>query len=410
MTLHELRRQDPATRTYLGSPSLIRLPDGVLLATHDYFGPCSPGEDDGSSGLTSLYRSDDGGETWRSVTHLTGVYWATLFQHRGAIFLLGCTSGYGGIVIRRSDDGGNTWTLPRGEKTGLLFPGGPGEHGPNYHGAPVPVLVHRGRVWRAFEDCTPRVWGRGFQALVISSPEDANLLDASNWTMSNKIPFDPAWAPVKRWGGAANPGWLEGNCVADPDGAVWNILRVNADPMPDQAARLRVSENGHRLDFDSATGFFDFPGGTHKFTIRRDPRSGLYLTLSNPAAGRFPAAGGFIDVPFLGVSRRNVLALCSSRDLWNWTVHDVFLTDGRPPDERESYEKIGFQYVDWQFDGDDLICLTRIGCDDAPNFHDSNRIAFHRLADYYKRLRHSAPFRAHAPAAPVSDAVPVFAR
>jgi hypothetical protein len=31
-----LRLQDPATRIYLGSPSLVRLPSGDLLATHDY--------------------------------------------------------------------------------------------------------------------------------------------------------------------------------------------------------------------------------------------------------------------------------------------------------------------------------------------------------------------------------------
>ena len=39
MKLTTLRHQDPATQTYLGSPSLLRLPCGDLLATHDYFGP-----------------------------------------------------------------------------------------------------------------------------------------------------------------------------------------------------------------------------------------------------------------------------------------------------------------------------------------------------------------------------------
>jgi len=35
MHLAEIRYQHPATKTYLGSPSLVRLPDGDVLATHD---------------------------------------------------------------------------------------------------------------------------------------------------------------------------------------------------------------------------------------------------------------------------------------------------------------------------------------------------------------------------------------
>ncbi len=56
MQLTELRRQDPATLTYLGSPSLVRLPDGTLLATHDYFGPGCPRNHENEAHLTSVYR------------------------------------------------------------------------------------------------------------------------------------------------------------------------------------------------------------------------------------------------------------------------------------------------------------------------------------------------------------------
>ena len=42
MQFTELRYQDPATKTYLGSPSIVRLANGDLLATHDYFGPGCP--------------------------------------------------------------------------------------------------------------------------------------------------------------------------------------------------------------------------------------------------------------------------------------------------------------------------------------------------------------------------------
>ncbi len=36
------------------------------------------------------------------------------------------------------------------------------------------------------------------------------------------------------------------------------------------------------------------------------------------------------------------------------------------------------QYVDWQFDGDDLIYVARTASRGARNFHDSNRVLFGR--------------------------------
>ena len=63
MRFTELRYQDPVTKTYLGSPSLVRLPGGDLLATHDYFGPGAPLSHEGIPHLSSVYRSADNGVT-----------------------------------------------------------------------------------------------------------------------------------------------------------------------------------------------------------------------------------------------------------------------------------------------------------------------------------------------------------
>ena len=374
MQFTELRWQDPATKTYLGSPSLARLPDGALLATHDYFGPGCPLNHEGEEHLTSVYRSDDDGATWRNVTHIANAFWSSLFVHRGAVYLLGCSQQYGSIVIRRSDDDGFTWTHPADDKSGLLFQGGPYDKPPNYHCAPVPLLFREGRIYRAFEDCDPCVWGSGFRALVISAPEDANLLDAANWTISNKLAFAPAWVP-SAWGSLARPGWLEGNIVETPDGDIWNLLRFNSDPLAEKAAIVTVHDEGRRIAFDPATGFIDFPGGMTKFTIRRDPVTNRYLTLSNPNTD-----------PSLSASQRNRLVLYASRDLRQWQECCILLEDDSGFDEARSRQMTGFQYVDWHFDGDDLLYLVRTAYDGAHNFHDSNRITFHRLADFRKLI------------------------
>ncbi|PIY36264.1 MAG: hypothetical protein COZ06_36460, partial [Armatimonadetes bacterium CG_4_10_14_3_um_filter_66_18] len=83
MHFHEIKYQHPATKTYLGSPSLVRLANGDLLATHDYFGPGCPRNHEAEEHLTSVYRSSDDGATWTNVTHVANAYWSTLFLHRG---------------------------------------------------------------------------------------------------------------------------------------------------------------------------------------------------------------------------------------------------------------------------------------------------------------------------------------
>ncbi|HOJ60192.1 MAG TPA: sialidase family protein, partial [bacterium] len=171
-----------STKIYLGSPSLIRLENGDLLAAMDMFGPNAP-----KPPVSMIFRSTDNGKKWRFVTEIEGSFWANLFTHRGALYFLGCSEANGSIVIRRSLDGGVTWTTPRDEQSGLLFPKGP-EAG--YHCAPMPVVEHQGRLYRAFENNATHSWPDGFRAFVISADADADLLLASSWTMSNQLEYD----------------------------------------------------------------------------------------------------------------------------------------------------------------------------------------------------------------------------
>mgnify|MGYP005626757933 FL=1 len=374
MLCTEVKYQPERTQTFLGSPSIVRLPDGALVASHDHFGPGCPRNHEGEEALISIYRSEDNGQSWISVTHVMNAYWSSLFVHQGALYLFGTSQQYGSIVIRRSDDGGFTWTHPRDEKTGLLFRGGYFHDNPNYHCAPVPILVHGGCLYRAFEDCRDARWGSGFQSLVVSAPVDADLLDAANWTMSNKLAFDPAWVP-EDWGKLVNPGWLEGNVVADRDGQLWNILRFHSDPLADKAAMVQLSADGTALAFDPGTGFIDFPGGMTKFTIRWDESTAQYLALCNNNTD--PARP----------AQRNILSLCASPDLRNWRVVKTLVEDESGLSWGDSLKLTGFQYVDWQFDGDHLIYLVRTAWRGARNFHDANRMVYHTLVNYRQYLR-----------------------
>lgn len=382
MKLAELRYQDARTKAYLGSPSITRAPDGAFVATHDYFGPGCPMSLEHEECLTSVYRSEDDGATWRNITHIGGAYWSTLFTHGGALWLLGANQEYGSIVIRRSDDNGYSWTHPKDEKGGLLFRGGPFREKPNYHCAPVPAVVHRGRLFRAFEEYPVR--GMGYLAHVISAPEDANLLDASAWRISEGLGFHPDWERVKRVPRLPKSVWLEGNVVVTPAGDLVDIMRLDSAWATDLVAVLNVSPDGKTLSFDPATGFVPFPGGHAKFTIRRCPRTGFYLSLTNPNCD---AAEGVRE-------QRNHLALTCSTDLKSWRIVTNILSDDCGWDKKTSAFYTGFQYADWQFDGDDIAALVRTGygtgAERAHTHHDSNRITFHRIPNYVRLLKGKA--------------------
>jgi len=344
-----------STGVYIGSPSIAILPEGAYVASHDFFGPKSTEHE---SAVTAVFRSEDRGATWQKIARIDGAFWGNLFVHEGRLFLMSTNRHHGLVVIRRSDDGGRTWTTPKDAGSGLLTEAG------EYHTGPMPVVTHNGRLWRAFEDAGGgKQWGVRYRPLVMSAPVDADLLRRDNWTLSNYVARDPAWLDGKF------RAWLEGNVVVAPDGHIVDVLRVNGGP-GEKAAVVRISDDGKTATFDPATGFIDFPGGAKKFTIRRDPKSKAYWSLVNPVLTPSKRDPGSV---------RNTLALVRSEDLKTWEIRSILV---HHPD----VDRHGFQYPDWQFDGDDLIAAVRTACDDglggAHNMHDANFLTFHRVKDF----------------------------
>ena len=119
---------------------------------------------------------------------------------------------------------------------------------------------------------------------------------------------------------------------------------------------VNIDDGGKVLTHNRETDILDFPGGGVKFTIRYDTQSGMYWALvckqKNPDA------------------YRNNLVLVSSEDLINWQINYSVL---HHPDMKTH----AFQYVDWQFEGDDIVFVSRTsyadglgGAHDAHDAHD----------------------------------------
>lgn len=343
-----------SSEVYIGSPSICILPNGDYVASHDEFGPKTK---EYSSAFTNVFSSKDNGESWEKIARIDGQFWSNIFYHNKALYLMGTNKHHGNLIIRKSTDGGKTWTTPYDKKHGLILEG-------EYHTAPVPVLIHKGRIWRAVEYATGKTnrWGERYSATVLSAPVNSNLLNAKNWTRSNHLPYDPAYL------NGNFKAWLEGNVVAKKNGKVVNVLRVHTPDLKDEyCAIVNVDRKGKKIHFDKKN-FFKMPGGSKKFTIRYDKQTDKYWALVNYIPDEFAN---------LRTDRvRNTLALASSPNLENWQIEKIVLNH---PDPIHN----AFQYVDWLFDGDDIIFVSRTAYDDneggANRAHDANFLTFHRV-------------------------------
>jgi len=331
---------------YRGTPMITIMPNGNYIAGNDVFG-------DGVSNVTDIYISKNKGASWQHVSSIPGPVWSSLFNHNNVLYLIGGdTSSGANFVIRSSSDEGKTWSAPT-----VLIPGA-------CHGSSTPVLFANGRIHKAYEHNhtgTNPKWMSDNRSFIISAPEDANLMDAASWTVTDEM-AKPAWLD--------GTGWLESNAVIGRDGKIKGISRLAS--MEGIYAGYYSLSSDSKID-ETSLRKIPFYGGASKFNIEYDAVTDKYWSLANYAPLEFRkeniSAGGL----------RSVLALTSSTDLEEWTVNAIVLAD-------TDYENVGFQYVDFSFDEDDIVFVSRTAYDDgmggADNYHNANFMTFHRIENY----------------------------
>lgn len=339
----------------LCSPSLVRLPDGVLLASMDVFSGGHP------QNLTLIFRSDDNGKTWHYLSELMPCFWGKLFVHKDELYMLAVSTEYGDLLIGKSIDGGKTFSAPI-----TLLRGSNGKNGfPGVHKNPQPVVQYNGRLYNTLEWGT---WGLTSEkdyyhaAMVMSCDENADLLDPESWHFTPPVKYDPNWEGVAEDG---IRGTIEGTITVAPDGKLYNVMRYQTQ-LEKKILAYRIPDDpdapieySHSISFD---------GNLSKFMIKKDEISGKYFSIISRR----------IDEP---KTARNLLALVASDDLQNWRLV-CDLIDRRYDDPA----MVGFQYIDFEIEGEDIIFLSRTAMNNAKNFHDANYSTFHRIDQFRKLL------------------------
>ncbi|MBE6635308.1 MAG: hypothetical protein E7617_03820 [Ruminococcaceae bacterium] len=335
---------------YLCSPSLVRHPDGYLLSSMDVYAGGHP------QNLTLIFRSDDEGESWHYVSELMPCFWGKMFIHRGELYMLSCDTEYGDLQIGKSIDGGKSFSAPV-----TLLRGANGKNGtPGVHKNPQNVVHYNGRIYETLEWGTWENKDYRFAAIVMSCDENDDLLVPENWHFTEPRTFDRFCPELDVL--PLDSVHIEGTLAVAPDGRLLNVMRFHGLYHKVLVYEVDLEDPDAMLRFSHLA---NFPANFTKFMIKRDDKTGYYYSIGTRVYS--PEKTGV----------RNLLSLLRSRDLMSWEiVYDIL--DYRNIDDKH----IGFQYVDFEIEENDIIFLCRTSFNGANNYHDSNYQTFHRIKNF----------------------------
>ena len=319
------------TQKYIGTPSLIILPNGEYIASHDLFGP---GANQYKSPKTYIYSSKNKGKSWKNISIIKPLLWGGMFMEGDNLYIIGTRHIYGDLLLYKSMDFGVSWGSPIVLKKG------------KFHCSSGSIIKANNILYKAVEIFNGGKWG-DFNPQVISVDLNKPMTDPLNWKLVKNININD------------NITRLEGNMVKFKN-TILNIMRTHFSGK-DISSILELRNNELSVMYKTIS----MPGGGSKFTIRYDKVTKRYYSIVNKQTK--PDA------------YRNNLVLIFSTDLIHWKIVTPLLFD-------INQKKYAWQYIDWQFENNDIVFVSRTSINNgeykSKNAHDANLFTFHRIKNF----------------------------
>ena len=413
-------RSDHPERDFLYSPGILVLQSGRYIMSLDV-----------SDKYGKLFISDDKGQTWQETGGAL-FHHASLFLDGSRVWLLGSHTVSGDLLTMYSDDNGENWS-----EIGMLT------EGKTWYHCVTDVWYKDGFVYIPMDQCylnegetlrsrwTPNI----LAPVLLRGKLGTDLRKRENWLFSESVRFrdvakesdlrdigvpffasqedaaegedyEPASARYRQdfdhvHNKEAKPfryhavGWLEANVVQitdpehywyDPTGKTLHLfMRANShitgygcvmkavETVEDGKEVIKVecvtTPSGKRMLF------LPIPGGQNKFFIKYDEKTKLYWLLS------VQATDSMRRLECLSPDRYNIpsderdrLALHFSTNMVDWCFAGLVAKSGHSRQARH--------YASMDFDGEDLVILSRSGDENAASAHNGNMITLHRVKNF----------------------------
>lgn len=386
----------------LYSPSILRLKSGRLVISYTE----ARKKENTDDTFQVILTSDDGGKTWTKRAESTGLQ-GRIFEANGSLYYIATGAG---LPISRSNDDGMTWSTPV-NLTGK---------DKSWQQTAANVWYANGNVYLVMELRGRKIeaWGAAEKAPVLMRAKlGDDLTKPESWTYSSTlmfadiipgfrenepdidyfgIPFYKQTYPTRSRispGRSFSPmGWAEANVVQildpdnywyDPAGKTFHIFLRALTGMTNYGAMCKVVENDDgtmTTSLETAPSgkkvlFVPMPGGQMRFHVLYDEKTKLYWLLSSQTTDSMTRAEKLPPERHdLAFGERNRLVLHFSKNMIDWCFAGVVAIGDSPKESRH--------YAAMDFDGDDLVILSRSGDKDAHSAHEGNMITFHRVKNF----------------------------
>jgi len=393
----------------LYSPSMLTLAPHKLLVS--YTEEWKKGGEGTDAQVFKL--STDGGQTWKEVSRIEKI------GMQGRVFRAGIdghTLYYiapgAGLPIYRSTDEARTWTGP-------VFLTDKKEM---WHQTAANVWYDKGNVYLAMDKKMGdmNAWAVAERAPVLLRAKITdNLLKPSSWIFASAVNFAdiiPGFRenkPDMDWFGIPfypqdypnrklilkNPrktfspmGWCETNVVQildpnhywyDPAHKTYHLFMRFQSGTTNMASVMKVVEKDDGTmvtEFQEAPSgvkqlFLPMPGGQMRFHLLYDAQTKTYWLLSSQTTDSMSRPETLEPDRFdLAYQERNRLVLYFSKNMVDWCFAGVVSIGGGNRESRH--------YAAMDFDGDDIVILSRSGDENSHSAHETNLITFHRVKNF----------------------------